>query len=194
MEADLPFFPAIYNEDWLFLLRLLTSGLRHPVLDGGHVHQDEYDPFPAARAASEEIGDLIGEGLLSLVQSGGRDALPRASDEFWRQAIRARRAMLVDLRCRVDAAHDVDWGELTKALDAVAAIHERLLLEEASWVAQIQTFVQVWHADLRRWRRSLYRDSPPRPRAFLDEPEFVPDRMRVIGGSTVDAFVDAHAR
>jgi hypothetical protein len=194
VEADLPFFPAIYNEDWLFLLRLLTSGHRHPVLDGGHVHQDEYDPFPAARAASEEVGDLIGEGLLSLVQSGGRDALHHTSDEFWRRAVRARRAMLEDLRRRVDAAGDVDWGEMPKALDAVAAIHERLMLEEASWVAQIQTFVQMWHADLGRWRRRLYRDAPPRPRAFLDGPEFVPERMRVIGGSSVDGFVDAHAR
>jgi hypothetical protein len=194
VEADLPFFPAVYNEDWLFLLRLLTSGRRNPVLDGGHVHQDEYDPFPAARAASEEIGDLIGEGLLSLVQSRGPDALHQASDEFWRRAVRARRAMLEDLRRRVEGARHVDWGELPKALDAVAAIHERLLLEEASWVAQIQTFVQVWHADLGRWRRRLYRDAPPRPRAFLDGPEFVPQRMQVIGHSGVEAFLDAHAR
>jgi hypothetical protein len=194
VDADLPFFPAVYNEDWLFLLRLLTSGRPHPVLDGGHVHQDEYDPFPAARAASEEIGDLIGEGLLSLVQSGGPHALHQASDEFWRQAVRARRAMLEELRRRVDGARDVDWAELPKALDAVAAIHERLLLEEASWIAQIQTFVQVWHGDLGRWRRCLYRDAPPRPRAFLDGPEFVPQRTRVIGVCDVDAFVDAHTR
>jgi hypothetical protein len=102
--------------------------------------------------------------------------------------------MLGDLRQRVDAATDVDWAGLPKALDAVAAIHERFLLEEASWVAQLQTFVQVWHADLGCWRRRLYRDVPPRPRAVLAGPEFVPGRTRVIGGSDVDGFVDAHAR
>jgi hypothetical protein len=194
VEADLPFFPAIYNEDWLFLLRVLTSGPEQPVLDGGDVHQDPYEPFPAARAAAEEIGDLIGEGLLSLLQGGGPGALGRTTAGFWQEALRVRTALREDLERRVDDLGGTRRREMRGALDAVKVIHERFLHEEDAWIDQIRTFLEVWQRDLGAWRHRLYRDTAPRPRAFLDCGEFAPARSSVLGPvADVDAFVAAFA-
>lgn len=190
VEADVPFFPAIYNEDWLFLLRLLTNGRRTPVLDGGDVHQDPYQGFTPVRAASEEVGDLIGEGLLSLLATGGSEALRQTSAGFWRATIQERMAMREDLEGVVDRCGHEAWGEMRKALDAVKAVHEFFLLEEDVWVAQIRTFMETWHRDLETWRRRLYRRTPPHPRAFLDGGEFVASRTSVLGGcATLGEFV-----
>lgn len=196
VEADLPFFPAIYNEDWLFLLRLLTR--EHgaaPVLDGGDVHQDPYDGFSAARAASEEIGDLIGEGLLSLLHSGGPDALERTTAGFWHAAIHARMRMREELENVVDASGHDAAGEMRKALDGVKAVHERFLFEEDSWITQIRHFVETWRRDLETWRQRLYRDTPPQPRTFLGAGEFMPGRTGVLGPQTsLDEFIEAYRR
>jgi hypothetical protein len=190
VEADVPFFPAIYNEDWLFLLRLLTRGDAAPVLDGGDVHQDSYDGFTAARAASEEIGDLIGEGLLSLLAGGGREALRQTTAGFWRDAIHDRMRMREDLEAVVDASGHDAWGEMRKAIDAVKAVHELFLFEEDVWVDQIRTFLETWHRDLETWRRRLYRKTPPQPHAFLDGGEFVSSRTDVLGArASLEAFI-----
>jgi hypothetical protein len=182
MEADLPFFPGIYNDDWLFLLRLLTGNRAPaPVLDGGDVHQDPYDAFAATRAASEEVGDLLGEGLLTLLETQGSEALRATTTHFWRDAIRLRIKMREELEQQVwDAGPDIRERTI-KALDAVKGIHERLVLEEKYWVNQLRTYVETWHEDLVVWRRRLYRDTPPRPRTFLTSSELVCERTSAFG-------------
>jgi hypothetical protein len=182
VEADLPFFPAIYNEDWLFLLRLLAGNrLPAPVLDGGDVHQDAYDAFPATRAASEELGDLLGEGLLTVLETQGSDSLRYTSAHFWREAIRSRIRMREDLERQVWEARPAERDSMIKALDAVKGIHERLVLEEKYWVNQLRAYVDIWHEDLAVWRRRLYRDTPPRPATALTSHEFVGQRTVTMG-------------
>jgi hypothetical protein len=182
MEADLPFFPGIYNEDWLFLLRLLTRNfLPASVLDGGDVHQDVYDAFPATRAASEELGDLLGEGLLTRLETQGPDALRHTTTHFWGEAIRSRIRMREELEQQVWEAGPDTWESMIKALDAVKGIHERLILEEKYWVNQLRTYVETWHEDLAVWRRRLYRETPARPQTFLRSRELVWERTLAFG-------------
>lgn len=195
-EADLPFFPAIYNEDWFFFLRLLGAGRETALLDGGDVHQDPYEPFLPTRAASEELGDLIAEGLFSLLHGGGPDVLASGSSwSFWEDAIASRIAMREHLERKIDTVMPAERDEMHKALDAVKAVHERFLLESESWIAQIRTFVEVWQRDLVSWRRRVYRDAPPRPIAFLGGGEFVTRHTSVMGPvDDVDGFVGAFSR
>ena len=79
-------FPAIYNEDWLFLYDAVRNG---SLGVGGPLRQLRYQPFEnARRAASEEFGDVIAEGLFRLIHEGRDIADARA--DFWRSALERR--------------------------------------------------------------------------------------------------------
>jgi hypothetical protein len=104
------FFPSIYNEDWFFVLPSLA---RRPAAMIGTVTQQPYDPFQEARAAREEFGDLLAEGLLELLLTTG--SLHPPSLGWWEQARIARDMFLDDLIARL--------GERTpQAARATAAV------------------------------------------------------------------------
>jgi hypothetical protein len=94
VSEHVPFFPTVYNEDWLFLLELMLRGrdgrwdphqARRPSLKtvqiAGTVHQDRYDVFHSSRAPREERGDVLAEGLFGLLHcwqlQAGLSAFPR---------------------------------------------------------------------------------------------------------------------
>ena len=94
--SDLPlqFFPDIYNEDWFFFAE---TAARHRLTNAGEARQAEYDPFDSpVRAEHEEFGDLLAEGLYSLMEDINDPALPYArllscaTGSFWRAFIDAR--------------------------------------------------------------------------------------------------------
>ena len=59
------FFPDLYNEDWLFFYR--NAAEERLATPGSLVEQLQYDPFAdPQRAASQEFGDVIAEGLYAL--------------------------------------------------------------------------------------------------------------------------------
>jgi hypothetical protein len=151
------FFPAIYNEDWLFLYHHLRSG---GVACAGRTAQLTYDPFASPqRAASEEFGDLIAETLLSSLHAGA-DA-PASDRRFWHTGIRRRSLFLEGLSGRLLAAGSgraVDKPPLA----AVAAARERLDEIEPG---DCRSFVDAWRADLSTWSDRL-----------LDLPRFAGER------------------
>ena len=58
---DLAFFPNIYNEDWFFFSE---EAARRKIAKVGVSQQEAYDPYEdPLRAAQEEFGDLLTEGL-----------------------------------------------------------------------------------------------------------------------------------
>jgi hypothetical protein len=70
-------FPPVYNEDWLFLF---DAAQRRSVAVAGTLSQLEYRPFAhPRRAASEEFGDVIAEGLYrnttDLSRAGAHESL-----------------------------------------------------------------------------------------------------------------------
>ena len=83
----LSFFPDIYNEDWLFFYGDAVDGrLGHP----GHFStQLKYDPFAdPQRAAGQEFGDVIAEGLYAFLEEG--QSADQATVEDWKQFLADR--------------------------------------------------------------------------------------------------------
>jgi hypothetical protein len=113
-------FPDIYNEDWFFM-----HGLE--VGDPGNMTQLPYDPFVPGRAAREEFGDLIAEGI---------QGKPVIYDRgFWEAAIREREEFLSSLHVEGAAAASVQ-----EACDVLAGIT----------VTDVQKFLHTWQRDVLR--------------------------------------------
>ena len=63
------FFPDLYNEDWLFFYR--DAAEERLATSGSLAEQLPYDPFAdPQRAAGQEFGDVIAEGIYALLHSG----------------------------------------------------------------------------------------------------------------------------
>lgn len=98
--ADTPFFPRIYNEDWLFQLPYL---LRRSLACFGSVRQTPYDPYQPERAAREELGDVLAEGLYRLCEQPDADVVTSGrSVDYWRQSIEQRLSMIDGLKVMLD--------------------------------------------------------------------------------------------
>jgi hypothetical protein len=81
-------FPPIYNEDWLFLF---DAAQQRSIALAGTFSQLEYQPFiQSRRAASEEFGDIIAEGLFRLLDEGG--SVTDATHAYWRNTLERRPA------------------------------------------------------------------------------------------------------
>jgi hypothetical protein len=145
------FFPPIYNEDWLFLFDALRS---RSVAVAGSVSQLEYEPFAnPRRAAAEEFGDLIAEGLYRLIHQGS--GVTDATRSYWRDALALRSMFIDDVAERLLGA-DGPTSAANCALMSLAAARKRLLA--ISPLACV-SFVRAWRADLDAWRQGL-RDNP----------------------------------
>jgi len=144
VNARTPFFPTIYNEDWLFLV-----GRRNveQVAVCGRVSQDAYDPYLSPeRARSEEFGDCLAEGLFSL---SDHDRPVQAADElFWRAFLDHRVAMIDEILRRLDRARP---GERrTRIIQALKVARGRCrIIDPAFCVA----YLKAWQADLDVWKR-----------------------------------------
>lgn len=131
------FFPAIYNEDWLFMLPHL---LAKEVCAVGAVTQLPYDPFrTSARAAFEEFGDLIVDALFSLVLDGGYDR--RHSLAFWADALAERHGLLTSL-----------VGNTSLTRDQLRSAQAALRVCVGVWPTDCVDFVEGWEQDLEAWR------------------------------------------
>jgi hypothetical protein len=140
-------FPTIYNEDWLFLF---DAAQRRSIALAGTLSQLRYGPFARPqRAASEEFGDVIAEGLYRLLHEGG--TVLDASLAYWRSMLE-RRSQLIDhiaselLLCRKDEP------VAQYALKSLGAARGRLagITEEACL-----SFVRDWRTDIDAWQEQL---------------------------------------
>jgi hypothetical protein len=144
--ADIGFFPDIYNEDWLFFYddashgRLASSGLK--------VTQLCYQPFAdPQRAAWQEFGDVLAEGLYGLLHLGmGRKYATR---EYWSYFLEARRRFLEAIINRSDAAspdiRDQMLLSVKSALKCSITIAPELC----------ERYIQLWRQDLCDWKRRV---------------------------------------
>ena len=138
------FFPNIYNEDWFFLL---GDGVPFRAARAGRMRQRPYDPFANAnRAAAEELGDTLAEGLFWLLDGG--DGLNVVGTGFWGDFLYRRRQFIdyVLDRTGSGAAHERVRRSLGAARGRSADISHRLCHD----------FVEAWRRDLATWRRFLH--------------------------------------
>jgi hypothetical protein len=162
LDEDVPHFPlGIYNEDWLFLYRLLADSQVANL--GSLTTQLGYDPFRnTGVAVRQEFGDLIAESLISLLadrRNAGHAELKRiiSSEEFWSQVFKRRSDFLHDLVCRVST--EIANGSYTVSSSAGAAAGDRVLssLRAASSARfgpkHLSAWVAAWNEDSECWRR-----------------------------------------
>jgi hypothetical protein len=143
------FFPAIYNEDWLFLF---DTAQRRSIAVAGTFSQLDYQPFAdPGRATSEEFGDVIAEGLYLLLHEGGTVA--DATYAYWRGTLE-RRSRLIDhtatqLLLRPDrlGTHKCVLTSLAAARTRLASITELACL----------SFIRAWRSDVDVWQSNLGR-------------------------------------
>jgi pimeloyl-ACP methyl ester carboxylesterase len=141
------FFPNIYNEDWLFCNEAIRT--RNIALLGG-VRQLPYNPFVTTRAASEEFGDVLAEGLNYLFTTGG--SIEPADESFWRYYLWRRRMFIADVAKRLVALPDREATQASQALMALGAAKDMLATFTPD---DFVSYIRAWRDDNVRWRELL---------------------------------------
>jgi hypothetical protein len=140
-------FPPVYNEDWLFLFDAVQG---QSVTVAGALTQVEYQPFArSSRAASEEFGDVIAEGLYRLIHEGAD--LTGATHEYWRGVLQRRLQLIDDIATRLMLLDD-DAPVIGSALMSLAAARKRSAMISA---LACMSFIRAWRTDLAAWRQML---------------------------------------
>ncbi len=137
------FFPDVYNEDWFFLFDAVRLG---QVSSFGEVSQEKYDPFAdPGRAVREEFGDVLAEGLMSLLHyAGGKGRA--LTEKYWDTVLEQRRAML-----RLIA----ELLETSEKSDAAAAVKAAGRETDSFSGALLARYVRQWQRDVRLWRARI---------------------------------------
>jgi hypothetical protein len=150
-----PFFPAVYNEDWLFVIAQLRLG-RRAVGRAGRVRQDApaHAPTPV-RAVYEEFGDVLAEALMNLALAPGPLFASANDPVFWQEVLRRRARMVRDLR-RDLVAQDRRAGSSSGWELPVLDVLDQLYADAPKDLAEaFPEYVSAWRGDLRAWRRHL---------------------------------------
>jgi hypothetical protein len=151
----LPFFPPVYNEDWLFWH---DFAVRRELGLAGAARQLPFDPFDdPQRAYREEFGDVLAEGLYALIHQR-RSVLVGCLPSYWDDVIDERRRMLMGAERRLwqlrgQGAHTRSGYEITKVLRSVAASHSAL---DAVTPQDLGEFTSLWRYDLYCWNARLH--------------------------------------
>jgi hypothetical protein len=141
------FFPPVYNEDWLFLLDAVQN---RSLAAAGTLSQLSYEPFAhSSRAASEEFGDVIAEGLYRLVHE--RAGVAEATLDYWRLALERRGQLIDDIATRLILLESAE-PVIGSALMSLAAARKRLA--SITPLACV-SFIRAWQSDLAGWRSRL---------------------------------------
>jgi hypothetical protein len=153
-DPTLPFFPDIYNEDWFFFSQAVA---RHDLSSVGVATQASYEPFAnPLRAAHEEFGDLLAEGLYALIGDIGdpklayHSQLRYARGAFWENFLEARREGLTFTRERLRRLGAVlhGGGVADSALASLDAAEYQL---DHITPDLCDAFLDAWQDDLVDW-------------------------------------------
>jgi hypothetical protein len=156
LTGELPFFPSVYNEDWLFLHDFAVRG---EVGLAGDVTQVSYQPFhDPRRATQEEFGDVLAEGLYALIHDG-RSVLVGCLPGHWVGVIASRRDLLAGIQDRLRErrrrlTHTWNGYEIDSVLTSVAAASQALGQVTPDDLAY---FTSQWRYDQYCWNARLHR-------------------------------------
>ncbi len=143
-EKDIGFFPDIYNEDWLFFFDYASKGrLANSCLEATQLC---YYPFAnAKRAAWQEFGDVIAEGLYTLLHLGLE--VQQATRDYWTHFLEARRNFLEAIADRSPNAHPDMRDEM------LASVQEALKCLLNITPDLCERYVKAWRKDLAEWKQ-----------------------------------------
>jgi len=144
--ADIGFFPDIYNEDWLFFFDDASDGqLANSRLKATQL---TYYPFAnAKRAAWQEFGDVLAEGLYALLHLGL--SIQEATPVYWTSFLQARRSFLHDILIRSRNADPEIRDEMIASVNAGLECLNEIKPELCT------RYIQSWRADLRDWKQRM---------------------------------------
>ncbi len=150
-------FPPVYNEDWLFLYDALAVGA---VVGGPPVGQLRYDPYAnPGRAALEEFGDVLGEGLFHLLHEDAPVDVAKHPG-YWEGVLAKRYKLLGRLteRARELRASGYSPGRTQQVVDAMTEAQR-----QHTWVTEhaLADFVLRWQHDQETWA-DFYKRVPGR--------------------------------
>ncbi|ONI67222.1 hypothetical protein BWI15_29150 [Kribbella sp. ALI-6-A] len=160
------FFPDVYNEDWFFFAQHAAARSLPKI---GEARQDEYDPFAdPERAAREEFGDLLAEGLYALFSDTPgwelKDQLKVAtSTHHWRLFIEDRYVMISETLRQLSAVQYRTEIALSSAQKSLR--RAKLQLDQINPELCVD-FIQRWRVDHESWQEVM-----PRRGTVLSERE-----------------------
>jgi glycosyltransferase involved in cell wall biosynthesis len=142
---ELTFFPNLYNEDWFFFA---DEAANHRIAKVGESRQKKYNPYDDSdRAAREEFGDLLAEGLYARLDID--EGIWDVDTDYWRDFIQRRMEFhqrVIGALGRVDAPKR---SEADMAVESVRAAQDQLTKISPQLC---QKFMRLWQEDLERWR------------------------------------------
>ena len=143
-DADIGFFPDIYNEDWLFFFDDVSRGrLANSCLLATQLC---YYPFARAqRAAWQEFGDVLAEGLYALLHLGL--GWEQATCEYWTQFLEVRRSFLEGIITRWQNVHPEMQAEM------LVSVYSALKCLLSIKPDVCERYVRHWRQDLADWRQ-----------------------------------------
>lgn len=167
VKEPLQFFPDLYNEDWCFFAR---AAARRQLVKVGEAKQAWYDPFASVdRARHEEFGDLLAEGLYSLIRlvSTGIDnsiktlyenILCAADARYWSSFIDARLEVFDEIMKQLEEYHAADncSDDVEDALASIDAA--RKLYDSSNRGAKIDADLCASYVDALRWDGKRWND------------------------------------
>jgi hypothetical protein len=146
--SDIGFFPDIYNEDWFFFFDAASYGR----LGNSYLRATQLNYYPFAnprRAAWQEFGDILAEGLYTLLHL--QLDVRQATSFYWSHFLDARRNFLEAILSGTKNAR-LDMREEIAA--SVESAQKCLLNIKPSLCAR---YVELWRQDLDDWKRRLTR-------------------------------------
>jgi hypothetical protein len=158
-HPDLSFFADVYNEDWFFFARHAADRSLPRI---GEVLQAEYEPFAdPRRAAQEEFGDILGEGLYDVFEATpswtfDEQLAMATSTNYWRDfkdiRLQTIEETLEALSKAQRSASPVDYVKTLDAQVSLTVARERTLSISPELCV---SFIENWQDDERRWQRML---------------------------------------
>ena len=168
------FFPDIYNEDWLFFYDAASAGQLGS--SQREVTQLGYNPFAdPRRAAWQEFGDVLAEGLYSMLELG--IDMEDTTSEYWNYFLDARRRFFDAIIRRSGRAKPEIRENLLRSVEAARECSAEISPE------LFERYVWLWQKDLRDWGQRI---AEIRRMPSLDAALQALDLARLTNGRVVD--------
>ncbi len=141
------FFPEIYNEDWFFFYHDAME--RRLGWSGRDATQLFYDPFAnPQRAAVQEFGDVMAEGLYSLLHY--RIGAEHATSDYWKLFFDSRQSFLQGVLARTEKMDDRYLQQrIVNSIEAAIACSRKIN------ASLCERYVSLWRRDLGAWEQTL---------------------------------------
>ncbi|MCY1139775.1 hypothetical protein OWR29_17375 [Actinoplanes sp. Pm04-4] len=140
------FFATIYNEDWFFLLD--PDGLARCAVYGTF-SQARFDPYAVKnRAATEEFGDCLAEGLFSLLDDG-RSLDEAATTHFWEAFLADRGQFIAGVLSRLETTPGIS---VFRRMQMAEALHAARTSLHQFTAEECVGYLKTWQVDRQMWR------------------------------------------